>query len=63
MLDFQKSLESLQEGKILPEADLKQLTQLCTSILLEESNVQPISAPVTICGDGSLYLYSSWSIL
>ena len=54
MIDFQKSLAQLIEGKILPEAEIKHLTQLCTSILLEESNVQPISSPVTICGDGTL---------
>jgi diadenosine tetraphosphatase ApaH/serine/threonine PP2A family protein phosphatase len=35
----------------LAEPDLKALTELVKELLLEESNVQPVSAPVTICGD------------
>lgn len=35
----------------LPEADMKTLCDLVRSILMEESNIQPVSSPVTICGD------------
>jgi len=35
----------------LPEADMKTLCDHVRSILMEESNIQPVSSPVTICGD------------
>jgi hypothetical protein len=35
----------------LPENDLKRLCDLVCDLLLEESNVQPVSSPVTVCGD------------
>lgn len=35
----------------MPERDLKQLCDKVIEILIEESNVQPVRAPVTICGD------------
>jgi len=37
--------------KYLPEQDLKKLCEMVKELLLEESNVQPVSSPVTICGD------------
>jgi serine/threonine-protein phosphatase 6 catalytic subunit len=36
---------------VLPERDLRMLCERIKEILIEESNVQPVSAPVTICGD------------
>lgn len=44
-------LSTLKQGQILPERDLRILCEKLKEILIEESNVQPISAPVTICGD------------
>lgn len=44
-------IETVEECKYLPEKDLKLLTEKVKELLLEESNVQPVSAPVTICGD------------
>jgi len=44
-------IETLRQCKYLPEADLKELCELVKELLLEESNVQPVSSPVTICGD------------
>lgn len=44
-------LETVKDGKILPERDLRILCEKIKEILIEESNVQPVSAPVTICGD------------
>jgi len=44
-------IETLKQCKYLPEADLKELCELVKELLLEESNVQPVSSPVTICGD------------
>ena len=44
-------LETLKGGSLLPERDLRILCEKVKEILIEESNVQPVSAPVTICGD------------
>eukprot|EP01134_Creolimax_fragrantissima_P005404 CFRG5404T1 len=44
-------VEMVKDCKYLPENDLKKLCDLVVSILIEESNVQPVSSPVTICGD------------
>jgi serine/threonine-protein phosphatase 6 catalytic subunit len=44
-------INTVKECKYLPENDLKKLCDLVKSYLLEESNVQPVSSPVTICGD------------
>jgi len=44
-------IDTLRNCKYLPEADLKELCELVKELLLEESNVQPVSSPVTICGD------------
>lgn len=44
-------LAQLRECKYLPEADIKALCELVRSILVEESNVQPVASPVAVCGD------------
>lgn len=44
-------LEMVKQCKYLPEADLKTVCERVKELLLEESNVQPVAAPVTICGD------------
>ena len=50
-LDLDKSIAQLKECKTLSESDMKQLCQRVSDVLMEEANVQPIPAPVTICGD------------
>lgn len=37
--------------RYLPEADMKRLCETVKEYLMEESNIQPVSAPVTVCGD------------
>ena len=44
-------LEAIKSGKCLPEKDLRVLCEKVKEILIEENNVQPVKAPVTICGD------------
>ena len=44
-------LEQVKQGKILDERDLRVLCEKVKELLIEESNVQPVSAPVTIVGD------------
>lgn len=41
----------LSECKQLSEADVKRLCDKAREILLDESNVQPVHCPVTVCGD------------
>lgn len=46
--------EWLAQAKLcryLPEADMKRLCETVKECLMEESNVQPVQAPVTVCGD------------
>lgn len=37
--------------QFLAEEDMRTLCDKVRNILMEESNVQPVSSPVTICGD------------
>ena len=46
-----KWIEQLKECQHLSEPDMKTLCERVRSILMEESNIQPVSSPVTICGD------------
>ena len=46
-----KWLETLKQCKCLTEHDLKILCDKVRELLCEESNVQPISVPVIVCGD------------
>jgi serine/threonine-protein phosphatase 6 catalytic subunit len=49
--DIDNWLETVKGGTILPERELRILCEKVKEILIEESNVQPVAAPVTICGD------------
>lgn len=49
MLD--KWIECLYSGQCISENELKKLCTMVKEILMEESNVQPVRSPVTICGD------------
>ena len=46
-----KWIETIKNEKCLTEHDLKILCDKVRELLCEESNVQPVSAPVIICGD------------
>lgn len=49
--DVDNWIEIAKTCKYLPENDLKKLCEIVSELLLEESNVQPVSTPVTVCGD------------
>lgn len=53
MHDFNPDLylAQLRQCRHLPESAMKHLCQVVRSLLIEESNVQPVSSPVTVCGD------------
>ena len=50
-MDVDKCLELVKQGKCLTEHDVKILCDKLKEILCEENNVQPIDAPVIVCGD------------
>jgi len=50
-LDLDGCLEKIRKCEILAEEELKALCEYVKEILVEESNVQPVNAPVTVCGD------------
>eukprot|EP00096_Caligus_rogercresseyi_P006498 TRINITY_DN2297_c0_g1_i1.p1 TRINITY_DN2297_c0_g1~~TRINITY_DN2297_c0_g1_i1.p1 ORF type:complete len:305 (-),score=68.36 TRINITY_DN2297_c0_g1_i1:2177-3091(-) len=49
--DPDKWIELTSQCKYLTENDLKKLCNLVCDLLSEESNIQPVSSPVTVCGD------------
>lgn len=44
-------LAAAKQNKYLSETHMKALCELVKSYMMEESNIQPVSSPVTICGD------------
>ena len=50
-MDLDKCISDLKTGKILTEQQMRQLCEKIKELLIEESNIQPVSSPVTICGD------------
>lgn len=49
--DIDKWIEQLKKCEPIKESEVKLLCQLALEVLVEESNVQRVAAPVTICGD------------
>ena len=47
--DLDKWIEQLRQCEPLKEQEVKLLCQKALEVLVEESNVQVVSAPVTIC--------------
>ncbi|KAI9148606.1 Protein phosphatase methylesterase 1 [Blastocladiella emersonii ATCC 22665] len=44
-------LAQIKECRYLAEADMRKLCEIVKGLLMEESNIQPVCTPVTICGD------------
>jgi len=44
-------LAQIKECRYLPESDIKALCEKVKELLVEESNIQPVHTPVTVCGD------------
>ncbi|KAK9817874.1 hypothetical protein WJX72_003508 [[Myrmecia] bisecta] len=51
MSDLDRWIEQLKNCEPLKESEVKVLCEKAMEILVEESNVQRVDAPVTICGD------------
>ncbi|KAF5206400.1 Serine/threonine-protein phosphatase [Thalictrum thalictroides] len=46
-----EQISQLMQCKPLSEQEVRTLCEKAKEILMEESNVQPVKSPVTICGD------------
>jgi serine/threonine-protein phosphatase 6 catalytic subunit len=51
MGELDKWITKVRKCEPLLESELRKLCNQVKSILIEESNVQPVSSPVTVCGD------------
>lgn len=51
MSDLDRQIEQLRKCELISEEQVKTLCNKAREILIEESNVQRIDSPVTICGD------------
>ena len=49
--DLDGWITKIRSCELLPEHDLKHLCEYVQMLMLEESTVQPVTSPVTICGD------------
>ena len=49
--DVDRWISILEECKLLTEGEVEMLCEKAKEILMSESNVQPVSLPVTVCGD------------
>ncbi|KAI4496208.1 hypothetical protein M0804_000018 [Polistes exclamans] len=49
--DLDRQIEQLKKCEIIKEAEVKALCAKAREILIEESNVQRVDSPVTVCGD------------
>uniref|UniRef100_A0A165X6P1 Serine/threonine-protein phosphatase n=1 Tax=Daucus carota subsp. sativus TaxID=79200 RepID=A0A165X6P1_DAUCS len=50
-MDLDLWITKVKDGQHLSEDDLQLLCEYVKDILIEESNVQPVNSPVTVCGD------------
>jgi len=46
-----KYISNIRNDIGLEERVVRKLVEKCKEVLIEESNVVPVSAPVTLCGD------------
>ncbi|KAL0719125.1 hypothetical protein Bca4012_068449 [Brassica carinata] len=50
-MDLDQWISKVKDGQHLSEEELQLLCEYVKEILIEESNVQPVNSPVTVCGD------------
>ncbi|KAL5993368.1 hypothetical protein ACLOJK_014292 [Asimina triloba] len=51
IMDLDLWISKVKEGNHLMDNELQLLCEYVKDILIEESNVQPVNSPVTVCGD------------
>ena len=57
--ELDKQIEQLKKCEALKESQVKSLCLKAMEILVEESNVQRVDAPVTVCNFPRLFIYYS----
>jgi len=50
-MDIDDCISRIKNREILTEKELRIVCEKVKELLIEESNVQPVNSPVTICGD------------
>lgn len=50
-LDLDRQIDILKSCEIIKESEVRELCNMARDILLQESNIQSIHSPITICGD------------
>lgn len=60
MSELDRWIEQLKRCEPLAEKDVKSLCEKAVEILVEESNVQRVDAPVTLCKTPIWTLSRSW---
>jgi hypothetical protein len=55
--DLDRQIEQLKRCEIIKESEVKALCAKAREILAEESNVQRVDAPVTVCKHICLFLF------
>jgi hypothetical protein len=56
-VDVDFCIEKLENGKLLTEFETKYICEKVKELLLDESNVQDISSPITVVGDIHGFLF------
>ena len=51
LTSLDRQIEQLFDCKPLTELEVRQLCEKAKEIFADEANVQPVQAPVTVCGD------------
>ena len=51
MIDLDSQIALLYNCEFIREAEVRELCAAAKEIFMEESNIQTLSAPITICGD------------
>jgi diadenosine tetraphosphatase ApaH/serine/threonine PP2A family protein phosphatase len=49
--DVDRQIETLKSGGLISETQVLRLCDMCRELFVEESNVERVHAPVTLCGD------------
>ena len=49
--DLDRQISLLKSCECIKESEVRDLCNMARDILMEESNIQNISSPITICGD------------
>ena len=51
MQDLDRQIEELKKCNFIKESEVRDLCQTAKDLLIEESNIQTLYSPITICGD------------